>query len=109
MAGHPQVGPRRRPESRDAQDPLGGLADEDRHRRIDLRDETVMIGMAVRDDQPGERRIGIGQPGDRWQRDVGVEWALERASEIEQKPGAVMLEFDACTADLPRAAVYPCA
>jgi len=67
--------------------------------------QSVVIGVAVRDDDAAEGIVRPLEPGDRGQRDIVVSFGVEGAAEIEHQALAATFELDAATADLPRSAM----
>lgn len=92
-------------EGRFLQDARGRLADAYGNRRRDGFHKSVVIRVAVRDDDAAQGIVRPLEPGDRWQRDIILRFDVKRAAEIQHQALAATLKLDAATADLSRSAM----
>ena len=105
IAGSRQIGAALGEERGLAQDALRRLSEIDRHRRMDLVDEPVVVRVAVGDDEADDRTGRRGEARDAGQR-MRFRRAAHRAAGRRRAPdAAVVLELDATAADLLRAAM----
>jgi hypothetical protein len=91
-------------EGRLTQDPGRRLADVDGQVTVGRSNESVMVGVTVRDEDAEKRVVAGGETRDRRQRRFSVDVG-ERAAEVKDEALAALLELNAAPADLARATV----
>jgi hypothetical protein len=90
------------------EDLLRALPDVDRNRRLHCLNETVVVGMRVRDEHTQQRRIAPGETRNRRELQVNPRVRIQRPCYVDNDPLAGFLELNAATPDLACAAMNSC-